>query len=181
MRSTSSRLRSCTIHSYLRPDVRDPKRGAQGSNFDRGVGTRRDDGNERMSFARAFSVKTKPAAHSRSPRRTPRSRGPKTGKGQLERPHPHSAPSASRRLTPAPKSPPFSRTLSHLELLGVGSHPPVSTAVVGGALGGAWRPRRGAPRRSDYGAKSHAVGSGDVTPKLADVITVPRSFRKSHH
>ena len=61
MRSTSSRLRSYTIHSYLRLDVRDPKRGAQGSNFDRGVGTRRDDGNERVSFARAFSVKTKAA------------------------------------------------------------------------------------------------------------------------
>ena len=31
-------------HTDLRPDVRDPKRGARGSNFDRGVGTRRDDG-----------------------------------------------------------------------------------------------------------------------------------------
>ena len=46
MRSTSSRLRSYTIHSYLRPDVRDPKRGARGSNFDRGVGGGGGDGNE---------------------------------------------------------------------------------------------------------------------------------------
>ena len=34
------------IHSYLRPDVRDPKRGARGSNFDRGVGGGGGDGNE---------------------------------------------------------------------------------------------------------------------------------------
>ena len=41
---------------------------------------------------------------------------------------------------------------THLELLGVGFHPVVGIAPVGGALGGAWRPRRGAPRRPDNGA-----------------------------
>ena len=152
MRSTSSRLRSCTIHSYLRPDVRDPKRGAQGSNFDRGVGTRRDDGNERMSFARAFSVKTKRYPLSRTSPVSGHARGEWHTKVRVVPPRSLTAPRATRLSRQATRTLKSLSANTHLELLGVGSHPPVSTAAVGGALDGAWRPRRGAPRRPDNGA-----------------------------
>ena len=47
---------------------------------------------------------------------------------------------------------------THLELLGVGFHPVVGIAPVGGALGGARRPRRAAARRYPHRASACRCG-----------------------
>ena len=140
MRSTSSRLRSCTIHSYLRPDVRDPKRGAQGSNFDLGVGRGEGDGNERMSFARAFSVKTKPHRLSRTSPVSGHARGERHTKVGVVPPRSLTAPRATRLSRQATRTLKSLSANTHLELLSLGQR-----VVLDGARSAALPGRR--PRR----------------------------------